>query len=313
MDFPKISFPVESVTTKTCYLNEKLLGDIPSNNLMLPKVIETYGKVEFPILDDYPYLFSSIALSMDGKMAYPDNPEGPLVAKSNRLNQDGALTDFYVLNFLRAYCDIIFQGSNTLHAEKDLVNAIFDEELVEERSKYLNKKTSHPGTIIITLDGTDIPIDHQMFKDKLLPTAIFTTSKGAKYLEEKGNGRFKQVIDLNTNTNLSSAMIFEKEENFIPVITADKDGGTDLNLFMGSLKKAGANHILVESPTITWLLLKEKLLNEFFITYTTTFIGGKLSPGWNMPFTYEDHPHSEIIQLNNHNSSFIFTRQLLNY
>lgn len=318
MSFPSIEFDEKKVTSSTCYINEELLAEIngkSDTNKFLPKVEKTYGKLSFPDGNEYPYSFASIALSMDGKMAYPERPEGPLVAISNKLNPDGALTDFYVLNFLRAYSDLIIQGSNTLKAEEDLWNVVFDKDLVEERVKYLGKKTEHPGTVIITLDGTDIPLEHQLFSQNKLPLCIFTTTRGAKYLEEKGEGKFKHVLNLVEDNNVSEKLngILNTVSEVISVISGDSGNGTDLKLFMRSLKLAGVNQAIVESPTITWLMMKEKIMNEYFLTYTTTFIGGQLSPGWNMPFSFEDHPHAEILQLNNHKSTFIYTRQALNY
>lgn len=317
MDFPSIEFDEKKVTSSTCYINEELLSEINSESdtsKYLPKVEKTYGKLSFPNGKEYPYSFASIALSMDGKMAYPERPEGPLVAISNRLNPDGALTDFYILNFLRAYSDLIIQGSNTLKAEEDLWNVVFDKDLVEERVKYLGKKTEHPGTVIITLDGTDIPLEHQLFSQNKLPLCIFTTTRGAKYLEEKGDGKFKHVLNLvdgDSGEKLSG--IINSVSDVISVISADSGSGTDLKLFMRSLKLAGVNQVIVESPTITWLMMKEKIMNEYFLTHTTTFIGGQLSPGWNMPFSFDNHPHAEILQLNNHKSSFIYTRQAIRY
>lgn len=318
MDYPSIEFDEKKVTSSTCYINEELQAAINSKSdtsKYLPKVEKTYGKLSFPDGDQYPYSFASIALSMDGKMAYPERPEGPLVAISNRLNPDGALTDFYVLNFLRAYSDLIIQGSNTLKAEEDLWNVVFDKDLVEERVKFLGKKSEHPGTVIITLDGTDIPLDHQLFSQNKLPLCIFTTTRGAKYLEEKGEGKFKHVLNLVADENVAEKLngILNTVSEVISVISADSGNGTDLKLFMRSLKLAGVNQTIVESPTITWLMMKEKIMNEYFLTYTTTFIGGQLSPGWNMPFSFEDHPHAEIVQLNNHNSSFLFSRQAIRY
>jgi riboflavin biosynthesis pyrimidine reductase len=318
MDFPSIEFDEKKVTSSTCYINDERLAEINSKSdtsKYLPKVEKTYGKLSFPDGNEYPYSFASIALSMDGKMAYPERPEGPLVAISNRLNPDGALTDFYVLNFLRAYSDLIIQGSNTLKAEEDLWNVVFDKDLVEERVKYLGKKTEHPGTVIITLDGTDIPLEHQLFSQNKLPLCIFTTTRGAQYLEEKGEGKFKHVLNLVDDENVSEKLngILNTVSEVISVISADSGNGTDLKLFMRSLKLAGVNQTIVESPTITWLMMKEKIMNEYFLTYTTTFIGGQLSPGWNMPFSFENHPHAEILQLNNHKSSFLYTRQAIRY
>ncbi len=319
MEFPSIEFDINKVKTNNCYKNEELLSEINSEadySKSLPKVEQTYGRLTFPDGKEYPYSFASIALSMDGKMAYPDRPEGPLVAISNRLNPDGALTDFYILNFLRAYSDIIIQGSNTLKAEEDLWNVIFDKDLVDERIKFLGKNTEHPGTVIVTLDGTDIPLDHQLFSQNKLPLCIFTTTKGAKYLEVNGKGKFKHILNLvDGDQTIGNKMndILREVSNIIPVISADKGKGTDLKLFMKSLKLGGVNQVIVESPTITWLLMKEKIMNEYFLTHTSVFIGGQLSPGWNMPFSYDEHPHAELLQINNHNSSFIYTRQVIRY
>lgn len=58
----------------------------------------------------------------------------------------------------------------------------------------------------------------------------------------------------------------------ISVISADSGNATDLKLFMRSLKLAGVNQTIVESPTITWLMMKEKIMNEYFLTYTTTLV-----------------------------------------
>ncbi len=319
MEFPSIEFDIKKVTTNNCYINKELISEINSNSDVskyLPKVEQTYGRVSFPDGNEYPYSFASIALSMDGKMAYPERPEGPLVAISNRLNPDGALTDFYILNFLRAYSDIIIQGSNTLKAEEDLWNVVFDKDLVEERVKYLGKSTKHPGTVIVTLDGTDIPLEHQLFSQNKLPLSIFTTTRGARFLEEQGEGKFKHVLNLVDNDPaIGNKMkeILKDISGVIPVITADKGNGTDLKLFMKSLKLGGVNQAIVESPTITWLLMKEKIMNEYFLTHTSVFIGGQLSPGWNMPFSFDEHPHAEILQMNNHKSSFIYTRQAIKY
>ena len=322
MEFPSIEFDINKVTTMNCYLNDDRLAEInerSDSSKYLPKVDKTYGRLTFPDGDEYPYSFASIALSMDGKMAFPERPEGPLVAISNRLNPDGALTDFYVLNFLRAYSDLIIQGSNTLKAEEDLWNVVFDKDLVEERIKYLGKSTAHPGTVIITLDGTDIPLDHQLFSQNKLPLCIFTTTRGARYLEEKGDGKFKHVLNLNIGDEKNAGVgeklntLLNNVSDVISVISADSGNATDLKLFMRSLKIAGVNQVLVESPTITWIMMKEKIMNEYFLTHTSVFIGGQLSPGWNMPFTFDDHPHAEILQLNNHKSSFIYTRQAIRY
>ena len=84
-----------------------LMGDDPAGTMELDLWKEM-------CIRDRPYTFSSIVLSSDGKMAYQDNPSGPLVAKNNFLDPDGSLGDFWVLNVLRSYADGIIVGANTL-------------------------------------------------------------------------------------------------------------------------------------------------------------------------------------------------------
>ena len=54
---------------------------------VMPDVAQYYTDIYFPKApSDRPYTFSSIVLSSDGKMAYGDNPSGPLIAKNNFLD-----------------------------------------------------------------------------------------------------------------------------------------------------------------------------------------------------------------------------------
>ena len=56
----------------------------------LSKVQAHYHELFFPEpTADRPYIFASIVLSFDGKMAYPDDSRGPLVASNNSLDPDG--------------------------------------------------------------------------------------------------------------------------------------------------------------------------------------------------------------------------------
>ncbi|AMP21014.1 hypothetical protein AZF37_07425 [endosymbiont 'TC1' of Trimyema compressum] len=145
---PKIEFNKNKVSTINCFKDQEVIDAVHKKGLpkaYLPKVEETYGKVIFPITaGDYPYSFASIALSMDGKMAYPNRPEGVLVAKSNTLNENGALTDFYVLNFLRAYADVVINGTKTLVSEPNMWMTVYDDDLIAERHEYLGKRRGAP-------------------------------------------------------------------------------------------------------------------------------------------------------------------------
>ena len=94
---------------------------------VMPDVAEYYTDIYFPKAPaDRPYTFSSIVLSSDGKMAYGDNPSGPLIAKNNFLVPDGSLGDFWVLNVLRAYADGIIIGARTLLSEPGITCHVYE-------------------------------------------------------------------------------------------------------------------------------------------------------------------------------------------
>lgn len=319
MNLPVLDFPEKNVSTKECFIDQEALASVHdkgNKEAFLPKVDRTYGKVIFPKTKKYPYSFASIALSMDGKMAYPERPEGVLIAKANTLNPDGALTDFYVLNFLRAYADIAIIGTNTLVAEPNAWITVHDEELIKERKENLGKALAHPSSVVVSLDGKDIPLEHNIFKQKEVPVSIFTTPEGWEHLNKNANDDFYLLAAVTDINNCDFEAIKEGLSTCtdkVAVITTGGNGRTDIPLYMETLKSAGMETVVVESPTLMWLLMKEKLMNEFFLTHTTTFIGGTITPGSGIPFTFEDHPQSEILQLNRHGNSFIFTRQKFTY
>ena len=75
-------------------------------------------------------------------------------------------------------------------------------------------------------------------------------------------------------------------------------------------KKLGVNRLLVESPTMVHLFLKNGLMDELFINTSCIYVGGKaLSIGQNYKsFESNYHPHIEILKLYMHSPHFMFTR-----
>jgi riboflavin biosynthesis pyrimidine reductase len=126
-----------------------------------------------------------MVLSLDGKMAFPDNPQGPVVASANSIYPDGGLTDFWILNVLRAHADAIIVGAKTLTSEPDLVLACLDPDLVSERKEKLGKENAFPLSIIVSLDGRDVPLTHSIFSVPEIQTIIATSHEGGLFLREK--------------------------------------------------------------------------------------------------------------------------------
>ncbi len=307
MNFPMMKFPPEQVSSINLYKDEELLMRIHAQgdaNAYLPKVEKTYGKIILPKGKDYPYLFASIALSMDGKMAYPDNLDGDMLVHSNTQNPDGALADFYILNVLRAYSDAVLIGTKSMINEANEWITIYDEDLIRDRKEHMKNKEEQPFTIVASKDGTDIPFDHLLFQQTEIPVLVFTSPAGYLHISKEAGDKFYLL------GKISKEAIYTLDGR-IPVVVTGQDDQTSFKPFMRSMKKAGFDHIMVESPMINWLLMKEGLLNEYFITYSSIFVGGTFSPGSFSPFTFEDHAQSQVAYLNRHGNSFFFTRQIL--
>lgn len=308
--FPKLKFNEDVVTMTPCFVDEALENEIHQQGdceACLPKVERTYGKLIMPTGSRYPYIFSSIALSMDGKMAYPDNRDGDMLVHSNRQNLQGAEADFYVLNLLRAYSDAVLVGTTSMKAEANAWVTCHDMELVGERKERLGKR-EQPFVVVASRDGLDLPWNHMLFDQKELPVVVFTSPVGAGRIMEKDRERFKLMKEVSEEAlwNLPG-----KGKNGIIATGTGED--TDIPAFMALMKQAGVDHLLNESPTFMWLLLRDNLMNEFFITHTSIFIGGDLTPGLRQPFTFEQHPESRIVRLNRHGNSYIYTRQLIRH
>ncbi|MEI7885612.1 MAG: dihydrofolate reductase family protein [Clostridia bacterium] len=307
IELPSMDFPRAQVSSINCFLDEELLNKWQQNadqKAFLPKVRDTFGKIIFPKGKDYPYCFASIALSMDGKMAYPDNQDGDMLVHSNSLNKDGALADFFILNFLRAYSDAVLVGTKTMKAEANAFVTIHDMELVAERKIQMPDKTEQPFTIVSSKDGTDIPYEHILFHQDLIPVVVFTSPVGFENIQKTGAAGFYLLSDV-TKTNIY------KNIGKTAIVVTGKGDEPDIKSFLSKMKLGGVDHILIESPTVMWLLMKERLMNEFLITYTSIFVGGQFSPGFFSAFTFDEHPESRIVSLNHHQNTFLFSRQLI--
>lgn len=251
-----------------------------------------------------PYLYNSLVTSIDGKIAFPDAPEGPFISSKNRYDHQGAQTDWWTLNVLRASADAIMFGANTLKAEKDSTGHVYDEHLVEDR--LYNGMTPIPINIIPSLTGMDIPYQHKEFTCGLIPIIIYTTFEGsieaAKHLPS-----FK-VIDGRNKDVLITA-----RENII--LICGVNGRIDNDLGMRLLYKIGIRRLLIESPTMTHILIKEKLMDELFVNVSGVYLGGQALSigGGQKSFTTKDFPCTELMTLHMHSPHFLYTRYRLIY
>ena len=109
---------------------------------VMPDVAQYYTDIYFPKApSDRPYTFSSIVLSSDGKMAYGDNPSGPLIAKITFWTRT-APWGFLGAECAAAYADGIIIGARTLLSEPGITCHVYEERLTRQRRKCLGKSTS---------------------------------------------------------------------------------------------------------------------------------------------------------------------------
>ena len=307
------------------FRNEDLAREIEGRPgcAALPEVMKHYGfPVAFPKApDDRPYIFCSIALSADGKMAYMDNKKGYLIAGTNIRDREGASLDFWCLNFLRAYADGLLIGANTLRNEPGVLNHVVDRKLNEERKTVLGK-TENPVNIIVSLDGTDVPWDHATFDvdpaDRL-KLVIATSPAGWEYIREncpkktKLLGAFQTKEDADAAQMLPSLADLYADFDEYPVIVTGEGAEPDTKLFLYVLRKIFFLNDTATTEIYTAVLLKNACLDEHFTTYSMVYAGGTMSPGAIFPQECFNHAHADLLSLGIHNCNFLYSRQKLVY
>lgn len=175
-------FPSDKIKLKNIY-QSKDFEYLKRHSNTSTKINEVYGSFPFPDLPgERTYTLGSFVQSMDGKIAFPESPDGTLVAKGNTKDPNGALADYWILNLLRTVSDAVLMGSKTIAREPKLTGHIFDPDLVNSRIS--EGKPVVPLHIVITGRGFDFPVNHKILKDPNIPVLIITTEKGKSFLEK---------------------------------------------------------------------------------------------------------------------------------
>jgi riboflavin biosynthesis pyrimidine reductase len=310
-----IHFDTEEIKIRPLYRNEEALKKIQALSPDSPpqKARDVYGDLYFPPAPARrPYTFASIVLSSDGKMAYPDDPKGPLIAGTNKLDTAGGLADFWVLNMLRSYADGVICGAKTLQAEPDSTAHIFCEDLARERLGQMKKPAAHPVNVVVSLDGADIPLDHKIFKSPALYSMIATGKTGGAFLD-KTLGLEHTIFGPGPIDPDALRRCLQAEPKVLPIVITGRESAPDSEELFLLLRTMGIERLCIESPSYIWHLLRNKSLDEIFINYSMVFAGGSVALGAADPFTSTSHPHSELLMLGIHQGHFIFTRQRLRW
>jgi riboflavin biosynthesis pyrimidine reductase len=309
-------FPTEKIKLTPIYRDEDRLAEIEAaspDKAVPEKIRDVYGEVRFPAApEDRPYTFSSIVVSVDGKIAYEDDPQGPVVASKNLRDPDGGLADFWVLNMLRFFADAVVVGAKTMQTEPTMTARCFDPELAKRRVPEYGKKSECPAHIIVSFDGTDVPLEHTVF-DVPAPVLIATSPEGAKYVKDHIKHDFTDLGDLGGKDAAEAAKTFGKSESGL-FLAVSGSGSTpyapDLLRF---LRQSGVGRLLIESPSYMTHLMSLASMDEMFMNYSSAFVGGKIGFGAYQSFHSDNHPHSDFLQINLHKKNFLYTRQKMVY
>lgn len=279
------------------------------------KIRKVYGsELTFPApKEDRPYIFSSFVTSIDGKLAYADKPSAFYVAGKNMLAEDGKDTDFWILNALRGICDAAIIGGNSMKTDADYSMHCMDAEIEADRIAAGLPKV--PLNIVMTLDASDVPMDHDLLKSSEVPSMLVTSPKGLDYIKCNFKGEYAAVFAEDTAETIKEKL-GKAGQGILPVLITGKGGFPDSAVTMRILKMIGINRLLIESPGYGHFLVKQKMMDEFFLNMSAVYIGGgdtmtlgKADKG----FLAESHPHTKILSIHMFNEYFAYFRYKFNY
>ena len=313
-------FPADRLRLKQIFTGTSM-KQCTESLLDCPKVKEVYGPLLFPPLPrERSYTFGSFVASIDGRIAYPESPDGTLIAKSNSLDPDGGLCDFWILNLLRAACDAVIMGSLTIKREPELTGRIFDPPLQEQRRK--EGRGDVPLHVIVSRGGRNLPEDHKIFTRPEIPALIALSPDGAAALVKRAPHRYTPI---DSPAELKATLQAPREgernprggernlrsgEGKTPLVGIGTGADLDPVSLLTFLRRAGFGRSLVETPTFLASLMAADALDELYLNTSAIFVGGKaLTIGENAePFTVARHPEASVLSIHSHSDSFFYTR-----
>ena len=323
-DLVKIDFPA-GIKMEPIFLNRARLDEIKRNAVTtgtVRQVDRKYGELFFPEPgQERPYIYGVLVLSVDGRMAFEDNPVGPYIARKNELDEDGGLLDYWTLTALRTHADGIITAAKTLSAEPEASLHICDEELIRDRKERLGKRDRHPLNIVVSRKGQDIPYGHKLFNslpDEDLVYLVVTSARGLEAVKKESPRKVEavQVADAGDLDKLERLkdILGKKNDKLLPVLAIGRQGADlDTALFLKALRQLDIKTLGIESPTYAYHLMEEEYLDEYFLNYSMVFAGGPIVPGFSQSFDHDSHPHTRLLSVHLHRENFLYTRHQVVY
>lgn len=310
----KMPFDIEKTKINQIYKSEEL-KKAEVETFTCEEIKKIYGELKFAKLhEDRPYMYTSLVTSIDGRIAFSDAPQGPLIAKLNQFDSDGAGADWWILNMLRAVSDGDIIGAGTMNAESDYTAHVFSQQLEDARISAGMQPV--PWNIISSLDAADIPFDHVLFKTKEVPVMISTSAAGIPVVQEKMKEEYFLVGPIHDVSEVTEDVILKMKENqnkILVIATGDKAPDSKVALYI--MKKFGLDKVLVETPSYMHYLVSQEMMDELFFNYSCVYLGGKaLTIGqFGKEFGSKDHPHTRMLSIHSHSDHFFYFRQQFIY
>lgn len=267
----------------------------PIKSEYLNQCLSSY--LHLPQITNRPFIFSCFALSVDGKLNYPDFSSGFAIAKHNFAASEGErYADWWILQLARSISDAVIIGSNSLYIEKnDFTAQINAPELQQLRTKL--DKPQNLLHIILTRNSNKIDFTNELLcQDNDIPLIIFTQQAPELLPQHFILGNIKQLNLVN------------KKQIIL-------DNTLDLNKLIQKLYQNGVQTILNESPYYHHHLQQLQLLDEAWINSSGVYIGGDTSSlgQFNNSFAVNTHPHYTILTLHSLGYNFVYPRYKVSY
>lgn len=132
----------------------------------------------------------------------------------------------------------------------------------------------------MSINATDIPLNHSILRNREVPSLISTSPKGYDFLKEnfKGEtilvGPYDSIEDVNKNKDIIIEKVSNLGNGILPILVTGQGENFNTPVIMKILKTIGINRLLIESPGYGHFLVKQKMMDEFFLNVSGVYIGG---------------------------------------
>ena len=312
-----ISFPEKSLQLQCLYENETILEQLKSEFAAVSdKVRNVYGPIMFPEPPHgRPYLTGCLALSMDGRTGYETDTSSRTLIQSNRLDKTDGLTDLWMVNLVRSYADAILLGSTTLNEEPDFTGHIYDPDLQAFRMSHPDRFRQVPWNVLITRRPADLPWEHPVLTTPEIPVLLIVPEMQKDALVRCPGHQFCYLMIDGTQPLDNFAPTLPPVSD-IPrhlVVTLPELKFPDWDYLFPLLRILGVRQMSIESPHWITKLMADRLLDEFFLTYTGVYTGGSQTTGQAFQFKPADAPVVNLASLHLSGTSVLMTRQIMQY